>query len=149
MTIKEHIQNYANTMGISLDGCISVNVFDIQKGESLAYYSNVYPNFDTRAATHIAQAVQDTYKGLDFLHGMQGKMMKIMEIDLENQTHLLIFTRYRRLACYIVLEAGKSNIALTEILHEKHYTQTLMALKDLVLSGKATNDPLLSLIPMQ
>lgn len=137
-------------MGISLDGCISVNVFDIQKGESLAYYSNIYPDFDNRVATHISQAVQDTYKGLSLLHGMQGKMIKIMEIDLENQTHLLVFTPHRRVVCYIALEAGKSNLVLTENLHQKHYTESLLTVRNLIMTGKITSaDPLFDLLPMQ
>lgn len=148
--IREHIQNYANIMGQSLDGCISATVFDVQKMEALAYYSPTYPNFDNRVVAHISQAVQDAYQGLSFLHGMQGKLMKSMEIGLENQTHLLIFTPHRRVVCYIVLETGKSNLALAEILHQKHYMGSLMAVRDLVMAGKIKpNDPLLDLLPIK
>lgn len=150
MTIKDQIQNYANVMGQSLDGCISATVFDVQKMEALAYYSPIYPKFDDRVVAHISQAVQDSYQGLSLLHGMQGKLMKSMEIDLENQTHLLIFTPHRRVVCYIVLEAGKSNLALAEILHQKYYTESLLTVRDLVMAGKITTaDPLFSILPMQ
>ncbi|MDO5608686.1 MAG: hypothetical protein Q4G08_09560 [Capnocytophaga sp.] len=130
------LQNYADKLKKNIPGFISVTVISVADGSTLAYSSHETFTENQLAATFQLEVIREVERGFEFVDSIERKKIDHAIIMVENQIQLVFMMVNRYFLSHILVDATKSNLALTRKFHDDFHQQAMQELID-ALGGEA------------
>lgn len=141
--VLQYIQKYVDDMIAEVPGVISVNIINYATGKSLAYKSHGDEIYHEEVGVYIAETANYAVNGLEHVANLEEHEIDNLSITLDEQVHLIYSSKRKRLLSHIIVRADEVNIAMTELLHKKHYSTLFNQLEKEMTFEEMMKHPLL------